>query len=64
MALRLMAQNGKDLRAVALEDRKRRLAHLVDRTQIAQLLHSETFEAGDRLLAECDARPRGRCRQT
>ena len=52
----LMAQNGNDLRAVALEDRKRRLGHLIDRAQIAQLLHSQTFEAGDRILAECEAR--------
>ena len=48
----LMSHNGNDLRAVALEERKSRLAHLVNRAQIALMLHSETFEAGDRLLAE------------
>ena len=52
----LMAHNGNDLRAVALEDRKRRLGHLINRAEIAQLLHSETFEAGDKLLAECESR--------
>ena len=52
----LMIHNGNDLRAVALEDRKRRLGHLIDRAQIVRLLNSGTFEAGDRLLAECDSR--------
>jgi bifunctional non-homologous end joining protein LigD len=52
----LMVLNGNDLRIVALEDRKRRLGHLIERARIARLSHSETFEAGDRLLAECGAR--------
>ena len=34
-AFDLMTHNGNDLRAVALEDRKRRVGHLVDRAQIA-----------------------------
>ena len=55
-AFDLMHLNGNDLRAVHLEDRKRRLEHLVERAGIAQLLHSETFEHGDRLLEECGAR--------
>ena len=55
-AFDLMTHNGNDLRAVALEDCKRRLGHLIDRAQIVRLLNSETFEAGDRLLAECDSR--------
>src|SRR5205085_10183856 len=45
-----------DLRAIHLEGRKRRLAHLLDRARIAQLLHSETFEDGSKLLDECGAR--------
>jgi bifunctional non-homologous end joining protein LigD len=44
-AFDLMQLNGNDLRAVHLEDRKRRLGHLVERARISQLLHSETFEA-------------------
>jgi bifunctional non-homologous end joining protein LigD len=52
----LMALNGNDLRAIHLEDRKRRLGHLIERAAISRLLHSETFEDGDRLLEECGAR--------
>lgn len=55
-AFDLMQLNGDDLRAVHLEDRKRRLGHLIERTKIAQLLHSETFTDGEKLLTECDAR--------
>jgi bifunctional non-homologous end joining protein LigD len=55
-AFDLMQLNGNDLRAVHLEDRKRRLGHLVERAAIARLLQSETFEHGDRLLEECGAR--------
>ena len=55
-AFDLMPLNGNDLRAIHLEDRKRRLGHLVERARITQLLHSETFEDGDRLLEECGAR--------
>jgi bifunctional non-homologous end joining protein LigD len=55
-AFDLMQLNGNDLRAIHLEDRKRRLGHLVERAHIAQLLHSETFEDGGRLLEECGAR--------
>ncbi len=55
-AFDLMQLNGNDLRAIHLEDRKRRLGHLVERATIGRLLHSETFEQGDRLLAECGAR--------
>src|SRR5947207_6824022 len=55
-AFDLMQLNGNDLRAIHLEDRKRRLGHLVERANIAQLLHSETFEDGGRLLGECGAR--------
>jgi bifunctional non-homologous end joining protein LigD len=55
-AFDLMQLNGDDLRAIHLEDRKRRLGHLVERAGIPQLLHSETFEDGGRLLEECGAR--------
>jgi bifunctional non-homologous end joining protein LigD len=55
-AFDLMHLNGYDLRAIHLEDRKRRLGHLVERAGIGRLMHSETFEEGDRLLAECDGR--------
>jgi len=55
-AFDLMHHNGNDLRTIHLEDRKRRLAHLIERARIAQLLHSETFEDGGRLLEECGAR--------
>jgi bifunctional non-homologous end joining protein LigD len=55
-AFDLMQLNGDDLRAVALADRKRRLGHLIERAGIARLRHSETFEDGERLLAECDRR--------
>jgi bifunctional non-homologous end joining protein LigD len=55
-AFDLMQHEGVDLRQVSLEDRKRRLGVLVRRAQIAWLHHSETFEDGERLLAECDAR--------
>jgi ATP-dependent DNA ligase len=43
-AFDLMHLNGNDLRAVHLEDRDRRLGHLIGRSAIACLLHSETFE--------------------
>jgi ATP-dependent DNA ligase len=49
-AFDLMQLNGNDLRAVHLEERKRRLGHLVARAKVARLLHSETFEEGGRLL--------------
>jgi bifunctional non-homologous end joining protein LigD len=52
----LMALNGTDLRIVALEDRKRRLGHLIERARIARLTYSETFEDGERLLAQCGDR--------
>jgi len=52
----LMTLNGNDLRSVQLEDRKRRLRHLIERARIARLLHSETFDDGARLLAECGKR--------
>ena len=55
-AFDLMQLNGNDLRAIHLENRKRRLGHLVERAAITQLLHSETFEEGDRLLEQCGAR--------
>jgi bifunctional non-homologous end joining protein LigD len=51
-----MQLNGDDIRAVHLEDRKRRLGNLIGRARIARLLHSETFTDGERLLAECDER--------
>ena len=40
-AFDLMQLDGNDLRAIHLEDRKRRLGHLVDRAGIGPLLHSE-----------------------
>ena len=49
-AFDLMHHNGHDLRSIHLEDRKRRLAYLVERAAIGRLLHSETFEEGDKLL--------------
>jgi bifunctional non-homologous end joining protein LigD len=55
-AFDLMHLNGHGLRAIHLEDRKRRLGHLVGRAAIDRLLHSETFEDGHRLLEECGAR--------
>jgi len=55
-AFDLMQLNGNDLRSIHLEDRKRRLGHLVERAAISRLSHSETFEQGDRLLWECDLR--------
>jgi bifunctional non-homologous end joining protein LigD len=55
-AFDLMQLNGNDLRALHLEDRKRRLGHLVERASVGRLLHSETFEDGGRLLEECGAR--------
>jgi bifunctional non-homologous end joining protein LigD len=55
-AFDLMQLNGNDLRAVHLEDRKRRLGHLIGRSAIAHLVHSETFDDGERLLAECGTR--------
>jgi hypothetical protein len=48
-----MQFNGNDLRAVRLEDRKPPLDHLIDRSAIAHLLYSDTFDDGQRLLAEC-----------
>jgi ATP-dependent DNA ligase len=55
-AFDLMALNWNDLRIVALEDRKRRLGHLIARSAISRLLHSEAFDDGERLLAECGKR--------
>jgi len=55
-AFDLVELNGNDLRAVHIEDRKHRLGHLIDRSAIARLLHSETFDDGERLLAECGTR--------
>jgi bifunctional non-homologous end joining protein LigD len=55
-AFDLMHLNGNDLRSVALEDRKRRLGHLVKQTDIGWLYHSETFDDGARLLDECNGR--------
>jgi bifunctional non-homologous end joining protein LigD len=55
-AFDLMYLNGTDLRIVSLEDRKRRLAHLIERSAISRLLHSEAFDDGERLLAECSKR--------
>jgi bifunctional non-homologous end joining protein LigD len=55
-AFDLMQLNDNDLRRIHLEDRQRRLGHLVERAAIGRLLHSETFEEGDKLLAECGAR--------
>ena len=52
----LMQLNGTDLRIVALDDRKRRLGHLIERSSIPRLLHSETFTDGEKLLGECDTR--------
>jgi len=52
----LMILDGNDLRSVQLEDRKRRLRHLIERARIARLLHSEPFDDGERLLAECAKR--------
>ena len=55
-AFDLMQLNGNDLRAIHLKDRKRRLGHLIGRSGITCLLHSETFDDGERLLAECEKR--------
>jgi ATP dependent DNA ligase domain len=55
-AFDLMQLNGNDLRAVHLEERKRRLGHLIGQSAIACLLHYDTFDDGERLLAECEKR--------
>jgi bifunctional non-homologous end joining protein LigD len=55
-AFDLMELNGSDLRAIALEDRKRRLGHLIERSKIGCLQHSEPFTDGEALFAECDGR--------
>jgi bifunctional non-homologous end joining protein LigD len=55
-AFDLLQLNGNDLRAVHLEDRERRFGHLIDRSGIECLLHSETFDDGERLLTECRKR--------
>jgi len=52
----LMQLNGNDLRAVSLQDRKRRLGHLIELARIDLLRHAQTFADGDRLLAECGMR--------
>jgi bifunctional non-homologous end joining protein LigD len=52
----LMQLNGTDLRVVALEDRSRRLAHLLERSAISSILLSERFSNGEQLLAECGRR--------
>jgi len=44
----LMQLNGTDLRIVALEDRNRRLAHLLERSAISSLLLSERFSNGSK----------------
>jgi ATP-dependent DNA ligase len=51
-----MSLNGNDLRAVQLEDRKRRLGNLIERPRYARLLPSQTLDDGERLLAECGKR--------
>jgi len=50
-AFDLMHSMAMTWRPVHREDRKRRLNHLIDRSGIARLLHSETFGDGERLLA-------------
>jgi bifunctional non-homologous end joining protein LigD len=55
-AFDLMQRDGNDLRAVRLEDRKRRLGHLIERARIGCLHHSEAFTDGERLFAECGNR--------
>jgi bifunctional non-homologous end joining protein LigD len=55
-AFDLMQLNGNDIRAVHLEDRKRRLGHLIEKARVATLCHSETFSDGEALLAECGKR--------
>jgi bifunctional non-homologous end joining protein LigD len=52
----LMQLNGTDLRIVALDDRKRRLGHLIERSAIGRLLLSEASTDGERLFAECAKR--------
>ena len=52
----LMQLNGADLRIVALDDRKRRLGHLIERSAIGRLLLSEAFADGERLFTECAKR--------
>jgi bifunctional non-homologous end joining protein LigD len=59
----LIQLNGNDLRIVALEDRKRRLGHLIQRARASQLLHSETFTDGERPGRMRRARARGCCRE-
>src|SRR5262245_2875033 len=55
-AFDLMQLNGDDLRVVSLLDRKRRLAHLIERAGISSLHYSEPFTNGLGLLAECEER--------
>ena len=52
----LMLLNGDDLRIVALEDRKRRLGHLIKKAGIGCLADSEAFTNGEGLLLECGSR--------
>jgi bifunctional non-homologous end joining protein LigD len=52
----LMQLNGTDLRIVALDDRKRRLGHLIEHSAIGRLLLSEAFTDGEGLFAECAKR--------
>jgi bifunctional non-homologous end joining protein LigD len=55
-AFDLMQLNGTDLRIVALDDRKRRLGHLIERSGVGRLMLSEAFIEGERLFAECARR--------
>jgi ATP-dependent DNA ligase len=55
-AFDLMHLNGVDLRNVSLEDRKRRLAHLIERSAVSRLLPSEAFARGAKRIALRSAR--------
>jgi bifunctional non-homologous end joining protein LigD len=51
-----MQLNGNDLRAIHLEDRKRRLGNLVVRAGMGQIHYSTPITDGARILAECNNR--------
>jgi bifunctional non-homologous end joining protein LigD len=51
-----MQLDGNYLRAVRLENRKRRLGHLIERARIGCLHLSEGFTDGEHLLGDCGNR--------
>ena len=54
-AFDLLHRDGKDLRALPLMERRRRLTRLLARSDVPCLYLVETFEDGDALLRQCEA---------